>query len=85
MATEETTTITCYQCGVKEVLGGTKHFPFCSEGCKEAWGEKKYKRRVIDQPKYKSVEECQEKIREWIKHIREKEGRLPESEQRSLI
>ena len=65
MTEEKEIKIKCYQCKRKEVVGGFKYFPFCSKECKKAWGLENRAGIGKNEPKYKTISECQKRIKEW--------------------
>ena len=70
---EELTSTDCYQCRedhkespelIKKALSGSL-FPFCSKECKEKWADKNFGKKIVNEHKYKTIEECQKRILEW--------------------
>lgn len=69
---EEVTRIDCYQCRedhktspteIKQAVSGPL-FPFCSLECKDKWGLRNFGQVKNKEHKYKTIEECQQRLEE---------------------
>ena len=67
---EEPSIVKCYQCKKKDVVGGTKLFPFCSKECKKVWSKEHWGLMEKKRNKYKTIEDCQRRIAEMKRKIR---------------
>lgn len=75
---ENQTTTECYYCKEAHNINDTIKinfavsgplFPFCCEDHKNKWGDSHFGVRPTG-PKYKTIEECQQKLREWGEEAR---------------
>ena len=59
------TSVDCYQCKKSGVVSRSKWFPFCCKVCKEKWGLENRAGNRKNRQKYKTIAECQKRIKKW--------------------